>query len=381
MDLDSLRSRHGGYWRYPPIDFHYLFNQYFPPPALVAELQAALPKLANSYPSGQHVLADLMARWKEEDYFTAENLVVGNGSSELIRLLNDRVLTKTTVPLPTFNEFIRRPAETLHCYALDEHDGFRLDVDRLLREVRRSGSESVVVVNPNNPVGNLVAVDDLRRTLESGVTLVVDEAFMAFTDGAHSAEPLVAEYDNLIVVTSCTKSMGIAGLRLGYVITRNEQVKAILRRALPIWNVNALAEHVIEAFPRFRTEHRESIARIAADTRWFHDALATVPYLEPFPTHANAVFCRVQGSGRRLAEILYDEHGFVVKDGVNQGTLTTTASYVRMGIRNRDDNGKLLAALRAIDPHRLITSPSPLPVASDRAQPAAAIASIPRTGG
>ena len=380
MDLDSLRSRHGGYWRYPAMDFHYLFNQYFPPPALLEELQAVLPTLANSYPSGQRVLADLMARWNDEAYFTAENLVVGNGSSELIRLLNDRVLEKTTVPLPTFNEFLSRPADTLHCYALDEQDGFRLDVDRLLHEARRSGSQFVVLVNPNNPVGNLVRLDELRRTLESGVTVVVDEAFMAFTDGAHSAEPLVAEHDNLIVVTSCTKSMGIAGLRLGYVITRNEQVKSILRRALPIWNVNALAEYVIEAFPRFRTEHRESIAKIAADTRWFHDALAAVPYLEPFPTHANAVFCRVQGSGRRLAEILYDEHGFVVKDGITQGVLTTTASYVRMGVRNREDNGKLLDALRAIEPHRL-TSPSPLPVASDKGQPAAAIASIARNRG
>ena len=50
-----------------------------------------------------------MARWKEQDYFNADNLVVVNGSSELIKLLNDRVMTKTTVPLPTFNEFIMRP--------------------------------------------------------------------------------------------------------------------------------------------------------------------------------------------------------------------------------------------------------------------------------
>jgi histidinol-phosphate/aromatic aminotransferase/cobyric acid decarboxylase-like protein len=348
MDIDNLRSRHGGYWRYPYIDFHYLFNHYFPPRELYHELQHAVLELANSYPSGQHVLAELVARWKDDDYFTADNLVVGNGSSELIKLLNDRVMTKTTVPLPTFNEFIIRPAASIHRYALSEQDDFVLDVERLLWEVRQSSSEYVVIVNPNNPVGNLVSLVDVRRILDAGVTLVIDEAFMAFTDARHSAEQLVPYYPNLVIVTSTTKSMGIAGLRLGYVLTSNQQVKRALRDALPIWNVNSLAEYVIEAFPRYRKQHRESIDRIMSDTRWFYEALRQVPFLQPFPTHANAVFCRVHGSARRLVEILFDRYALVVKDGIQQAELETVGSYVRMGVRNRADNGKLLAALQEI---------------------------------
>jgi histidinol-phosphate/aromatic aminotransferase/cobyric acid decarboxylase-like protein len=348
MNLDDVRSKHGGYWRYPHIDFHYLFNQYFPPEELYRELQAAVLTLTNSYPSGQRVLAALLARWKDDAHFTEDNLVVGNGSSELIKLLNDRVMTKTTVPLPTFNEFTARPPSEIHRYPLREEDDFRLDVDTLLAEIQRSGSEFAVIVNPNNPVGNLLETRAVERILDSGVTLVVDEAFMAFTDGRHSAEHLVPRYENLIVVTSATKSMGIAGLRLGYVLTRNERAKKLLRTALPIWNVNSMSEFIMEAFPRYRTQHRESLNRIVADTQWFYEALRDVPFLEPFPTHANAVFCRVAGSARRLAEILFERHGFMVKDGVHQAELRTTGSYVRMGVRNREDNGKLLAALRAI---------------------------------
>ena len=348
MKLDEVRSKHGGYWRYPHIDFHYLFNQYFPPEELYRELQEAVLTLTNSYPSGQRVLAALLARWKDDEHFTEDNLVVGNGSSELIKLLNDRVMTKTTVPLPTFNEFTARPSTDIHRYPLREQDDFRLDVDRLLAEIRRSASDFAVIVNPNNPVGNLVPLADVQRILETGVTLVIDEAFMAFTDGRHSGEQLVPRYENLIVVTSATKSMGIAGLRLGYVLTRNERAKQLLRASLPIWNVNSLSEFVIEAFPRYRTEHRESLKRIVADTQWFYDSLRDVPFLEPFPTHANAVFCRVAGSSRRLAELLFERHGFMVKDGVHQAELRTTGSYVRIGVRNREDNGKLLDALKAI---------------------------------
>jgi threonine-phosphate decarboxylase len=343
MDLARVRRAHGGYWRYPHVDFHYL------------------PKLANSYPSGQHVLAELLARWKDEPYFAAENLVVGNGSSELIKLLNDQVLSNATIPLPTFNEFIARPSRRLHRYALREEEDFRLDVDRLLQEVRRSASEYVVLVNPNNPVGNIVELADIRRILEAGVTLVVDEAFIDFANPSYSAEPLVPDHDNLVIVKSLTKSAGIAGLRLGYVLTANSRIKRILREALPIWNVNSLAEYVIEAFPRYRTQHRESLQRIIAETRWFYDALQEIPYLTPFPTHTNAVFCRVNGSASRLAELLFDRHGFVVKDGIRQAELTTVHGYVRMGLRNREDNGKLLAALHAISSDE-ITERSGAPV-------------------
>jgi histidinol-phosphate/aromatic aminotransferase/cobyric acid decarboxylase-like protein len=348
MDLDTLRQKHGGYWRYPSLDFHYLFNQYFPPRELLAELQQAVLTLANSYPSSQAVLCELLADWKDASYAAAENLIVGNGSSELIKFLMDRVVTRVTVPLPTFNEFTTGSPGSVHRYALNEADGFVLDVERLLHEVSQSHSDYAVIINPNNPVGSLVPVGDVCRILESGVRLIVDEAFMAFADPAHSAERLVEQYDNLIVVTSLTKSIGIAGLRLGYVLTTNREVQQRLRRALPIWNVNSLAEYVLEALPRYRTEHEQSLARIRDDTQWFAAELQHVAYLEPFPTYSNAVFCRVEGSGRRLAELLFDRHGFVVKEGIRQAELTSVRSYVRLGVRNRSDNGRLLDALHGV---------------------------------
>jgi histidinol-phosphate/aromatic aminotransferase/cobyric acid decarboxylase-like protein len=193
--------------------------------------------------------------------------------------------------------------------------------------------------------------------LDSGVMLVIDEAFMAFTDPEHSAESLVAQYDNLVIVTSLTKSLGMAGLRLGYVLTANAHVKQALRAALPIWNVNSLAEYVVDAYPRYEAEHRASLMRIREDVEWFHAELARVPYLRPFPTHANAVFSEVRGDGRRLAELLLDRFGFMVKEGIQQAELRTRRSYVRMGMRNRPDNGRLLDALHRID-ERDIAPPS-----------------------
>ena len=69
--------------------------------------------------------------------------------------------------------------------------------------------------------------------------------------------------------------------------------------------------------------------------------------MKPYPTYANAVFCKVDGSARRLAEILFDKYNLMVKEGLNQKDFNTD-SYVRLGVRNRKDNEKLLVALREI---------------------------------
>ena len=81
--------------------------------------------------------------------------------------------------------------------------------------------------------------------------------------------------------------------------------------------------------------------------------MKTVSYLTPYSTHTNAVFCKVHGSSRRLAEILYDKYNFMVKEGLNQKEIKTD-SYIRLGVRNRKDNKRLLAALRQIDKKKLI---------------------------
>lgn len=362
--LDAIRSLHGGYWRHDHLDFHYLFNHYFPTAEVYAELARQLPIIGNYYPSSQKTLAQLLSKWKDADYFTADNLIIGNGSSELIRLLNDHVITKITVPLPTYNEFVRLPDEKINKYVLDEANSFAFDPGKLLQEVNQSQSEYAVVINPNNPVGNLTSLAAIETVLKAGVTLIVDESFIVFAGAKYSAEQLVPRYKNLVVVTSCTKSIGIAGLRLGYLLTSNEAIKEKLRYHIPIWNINSLTEHLIEIFPNYQKEHEESIIKSMADTRWFFAGLQAISYLEPYPTFANAVFCKVQGSSRQLAEILYDKYNLMVKEGLNQKEIKTDA-YIRLGVRNRQDNEKLLAALKEIDQTKILQ-----PASRSIAQPA-----------
>ena len=75
--------------------------------------------------------------------------------------------------------------------------------------------------------------------------------------------------------------------------------------------------------------------------------MKSIPYLEPFPTYSNAVFCKVKGSARKLAEILFDMYNLMVKEGLNQKEFKTD-SYVRLGFRNIEDNTLLLNKLKEI---------------------------------
>lgn len=356
MSLDEVRSLHGGYWKCDHIDFHYLFNHHFPTKEFYEELAKNLPLIGNYYPSSQNVLASLLSKWREEEYFNSQNLIVGNGSSELIRLLNDHVITKATVPLPTFNEFARIDNSKIHKFLLEEKDRFSIDTDKLIYEANKSKSEFAVIINPGNPVGNLTPLTGIEKILKSGINLVVDEAFMTFAGRENSAEQLIHKYKNLIVIASCTKSIGIAGLRLGYMITTNEDVKKKMRAHIPIWNINSITESLLEIFPKYKKQHEESIVKSVEDTKWFFEQLKNISYLEPFPTHANAVFCKVDGSARKLAETLYDRYSLMVKEGLNQKEFNSNLydSYVRLGVRNKEDNEKLISALHKINKRDLI---------------------------
>jgi len=341
--FNQVAKLYGGYWRYDFLDFHYLINEYFPPPAFVKILQKELPRLINQYPSCQKIIAELLAKWQKKDYFCPENLIVGNGSSELIRVLNG-MIAKITVPIPTFNEYLALPKQKIRLFPMSEKEHFKLDAEALIRAIKKSKSEYTVINNPNNPTGNLTSRKDIEKILQTGTKTIVDEAFIDYAPEA-SVENLIAQYPNLIVIKSLTKTMGAAGLRLGYLLTANREIKKAVSAALPIWNINSLAEKFIELFPIFKKEYKQAIEKTIREREFLFRALQKIDYLEPFPSQANFIFCKTKKDGCEIMENLYEKHKILIKGGIKQQTLRNRF-YLRVGVRKRQDNLKLLAALR-----------------------------------
>jgi histidinol-phosphate/aromatic aminotransferase/cobyric acid decarboxylase-like protein/NDP-sugar pyrophosphorylase family protein len=346
---DRIQELHGSYWRHGFIDHSYLYNLHFPPPELMAGLRAQLPELVRDYPVGQRELARLVAGWNGAD---PAGLAVANGASELIKILGSLVSRSLAIPTPSFNEYEEVvPADRLTRFPLPAPE-FDLDVREFAEHVIEAQADVAVVVTPNNPTARSVRSDDLRSLaslLEPGdCRLVVDESFVEFSAAGESAslEPLVEDHPNLVVVKSMSKVFGIAGLRLGYLLSADRELVDRVRAALPIWNVNGVAEEFLRTIGRHRTAFEESCELTRTTYLELYEELSRLPGLEPIEPDANFILCRLStaASGPDVARRLYVEHGILIKDCANK-SMPAADRYLRIASRTSAENRHLLAAL------------------------------------
>lgn len=347
---DRVQSLHGSYWRYGIVDHSYLYNLHFPPPALLDHLHTELSELVTNYPVGQGEFDRLVAQWVE---VPPENIVAGNGAAELIRVLGEHVIDKMTIAVPSFNEY----ENALRPDQLDrvplEPESFDVDLDVFAESARRAGSNIAILVSPNNPTARSVTRADILdlddRLARHGCRLIVDESFIEFSRGgrAESVEGDVVDRPNLAVMKSMSKVFGVAGLRLGYLLTADREFATAVRSHLPIWNLNGFAESFLRHLGRYRLDFEASCDLVRETCQSFYHDLLTVPGLTALQPDANFVFCKITTAGLTgpaVARRLYVEHGILIKDCASK-SMPEAERYLRIASRSKDENRRLLNAL------------------------------------
>lgn len=326
-------------------------NQNESPFDLPAALKAAILDRAadlawNRYPP--FAPADLQERLARRHGWTADGVLVGNGSNELIQATLAVTVgpgTAVVTPVPTF---------ALYRLLTAVHGGryvgaplgpdFGYDLDALLRSARESGAAVVIVNTPNNPTGTPIPPGGVERLLrESGGLVVVDEAYQDF--GGPSAVPLLAEHPRLVILRTFSKAMAMAGLRCGYLLAHPALAAEIGKAKLP-YSVNRLT---LEA-ARVALDHPAELEAMVGRVRRARDRLLAglrrLPGLEAFPSAANFVLIRCRA--RPAAEVfrrLIEEHGILVRD-VSAGP--GLAECLRITAGTDDDVDAVLRALAAI---------------------------------
>lgn len=180
-----------------------------------------------------------------------DNIIVGNGTSELISLFIQTQHPKKALILgPTYSEYEREiglSGGVSKYYPLDEEHDFVLDVDAFCSSLNDS-IDLLVLCSPNNPTSNAITRKQMRKILDTcmkhGIFVMVDETYAEFADNEQdiSCIRLTNCYTNLIILRGTSKFFAAPGLRLGYAITGNRDVlKAINTRKNP-WSINSLAE-------------------------------------------------------------------------------------------------------------------------------------------
>ena len=348
-------KRFGGYWRFPGmLDYCYLVNPYFPSKRLKDEMRANFDTLLTEYPSGMYVNSLLAGKCfgVKQEY-----IVPGNGAAELIKSLMEKVEGRMGVIYPTFEEYPnRRSADSLEIFVPETED-FHYTADDVMEYFSKHKPETLLLINPDNPSGNYIPYKDVLRLASwcrsEGVRLVVDESFVDFsTEFPRNTllhNDILEQFPDMIVVKSISKSYGVPGLRLGIMASADKELISFVKKDVSIWNLNSFAEFFMQIYTKHEGEYRKAALKFQKEREVFKKELMSVPFLRVFDSESNYFLCEVlppYGS-YGLAVRLLNEHNILIKD-CSTKKVFAGRSYIRIAIRNREDNRRLVEALKTL---------------------------------
>lgn len=273
-----------------------------------------------------------------------ERIMVGAGSDELIDVLLQTVLDpddEVILPTPTFGWYKAR-TELFGGIAreVQRDDNFALPLEAIIDSIHER-TKLVFVTSPNNPTGNIAATQEIVRLLETGVIVVVDEAYFEFS--GKTVLPLTREFDNLVVLRTFSKWAGIAGLRFGYGVFPPFLVENMMKVKSP-FTLNSAAFQAVEASLDDLEYLHVTINRIRTERRRLQRKLKALDYMQPYPSVANFVLARVtRGDAHDVHQLLADRGIMVRKYGEAR-----LRDFLRISVGRPEDTDRLMTALQTI---------------------------------
>ena len=352
--LGSIQTRYGGYWRYPKlIDFCYLVNPYFPPQRLVNEMKANFEILLTQYPSGMKVNSLLAAK---NFGVKQEHILIGNGAAELIKCLMDKIEGRVGFIRPTFEEYPNRYDQGKSVFFVPHNEDFHYTAEDLMVFFVDKNINTLVLINPDNPSGNYIPKEDVIRLLmwckERKIRFVLDESFVDFAEEADSTmikEEILALYEKLVIVKSISKSYGVPGLRLGVLVSADEKLIDFMKKDVAIWNINSFGEFYMQIEEKYHKDYETALEKIKETRRIFVEKLSQIPGIRVIPSQANYVMVEILNgmTAREMTKILLVKYNLFIKDLSGKVNCNDNRQFVRLAVRNEEDNNKLITALRA----------------------------------
>lgn len=352
----SISSRFGGFWRYPHLlDFCYLVNPYFPPQQMIDEVKSSFETLMREYPSGMRVNSLLAAK-----YFSVkqEYIVVGNGAAELIKAYIENHAKKIGVIYPTFEEYPNRSIKENIISYLPTNADMHYDANDIINFYGDKNIDTLLLINPDNPSGNYIPYNDLLHLIEwtkaKSIKFIVDESFVDFVDveGEFSLlhNHILANNPHLVVVKSISKSYGVPGFRLGVLASGDTDIIAKLKKEVAIWNINSFGEFYMQIYEKYHKDYLRACELFREERKLFFNELQEVDFLRVIPSQANYFLCELttdKFTSTQLAVRLLADYDVLIKDCSGKSAFSR-GNYIRLAVRDRKDNHKLVEALKNI---------------------------------
>lgn len=350
--VELLQGRYGGYWRYPRLlDFCYLVNPYFPTEKMLEEIKASFDKLLTQYPSGMRVNSLLAAL-----HFNvhAENIIVGNGAAELIKVLMEHLTGKIGIVRPTFEEYPNRYQEVDTVVYFPDNDNYSYTAEDLMNYFADKDINNLILINPDNPSGNYIPKHDLLKLIEwsekHGINLIIDESFVDFSNEENSTvinQDILESKKYLYVMKSISKSYGVPGLRLGVLASGNKKIIAELKKEVSIWNINSFAEFYMQISEKYKKDYTIALKRMRAERIRYIEELSKIEALRIIPSQANYLMVEITNgmSAAELTRRLILKHNILIKNLFSKIN-HDGRQYIRLAIRCKEENDRLIEALK-----------------------------------
>jgi histidinol-phosphate aminotransferase len=275
-----------------------------------------------------------------------DGILVGNGSNELLQsalMVFVKNRTRVAIPSPTFTVYgLISKVLGAKVVNIPLNSDMSYNVEELIAKSQESGAAVLIINTPNNPTGSVLREEGLEEVLKRFAGFVLlDEAYYEFW--GHSGLQLLKDYPRLIITRTFSKAMGMAGLRVGYLMAHPELAEQISKAKLP-YNVNQFsltaAEVALENIEKFRPP----IESILKERERLGRELGEIPGFKVYPTEANFFLVETPMAPKELFGALYRQ-GILIRDVSSYPMLS---KCLRISVGKREENDRLLSALRAI---------------------------------
>lgn len=308
-----------------------------------------------SYPDREYA----SLRGSISNYITADssNILVGNGSTELISLFIQYLCPQKALILsPTYSEYEREISlgnGVFSYYPLNEKSNFQLNIEEFIITLT-DDLDLVILCNPNNPTSSSISSADMERILitcrRNNTFVLVDETYVEFAEIAEeiTAVPLTKIYDNLIVLRGISKFFAAPGLRLGYAVCGNKALLDAVNEKKNPWTINTLAAIAGEIMFQDEEYIKKTKELIFAERSRICKMLRDCPQYKIYEPTANFILVRIVKEGLYAKDVFESaiKKGLMIRDCSTFPYLDD--SYFRFCFMSPEKNDELLSVLKEL---------------------------------
>ncbi|WP_406532266.1 histidinol-phosphate transaminase [Methanobrevibacter sp.] len=324
-------------------------NPWGPSPKAMEAIKKEIPSI-NRYPESQlKELVSEMARYSGVE--DSQVIVGGDGADEIIDVLAKTFIDEGDefiVPLPSYMyyEYLLQQYGARPVYAKWDLDKNELDVDSIFETIGER-TKMIFLCSPNNPTGTLIQKDVLADIASKNpdILVVVDEAYFEYSEVTN--KDLINEFNNIFIIRTMSKVLGLAGMRIGYGLACSEIIE-YMHRIKPVFSLTRLS--FVAALNTFRdTEYIEESIRKGIESRqYLYDELSKIDSLNVFPSKSNFMLIGIRDTGFTASQLALElmKRGIIVRDCTSFKGLDEY--WIRISICTLDEDKKFIDIIKEV---------------------------------